>query len=95
MTRIIKAGDIAFTELPQLLQSSSIPTEARCWLEAPDGWALDYWRGMEGTVSWNGAGRAPTEESLQDVLPRITTGRVFAPSGELKWRVMPALGDHS
>lgn len=43
---------------------------------------------------WNGAGRDPSEEPLQAVVPRVITGRIFSASGELKWRVLPVLGQH-
>jgi hypothetical protein len=91
---ILKAGDLAPSELLRLLEELAPPPSepVRCWLDAPDGWALDFWRNVAGTVCWNGAGRSPHSESLRDVLAGVTTGRVFASSGELKWRKLPALG---
>ena len=62
------------------------------WLEAADGWALDRWRGPERNVSWCGAGRGPVDERTSTCLSRSTAGRLFAPDGELRWRVVPALG---
>ncbi len=58
---ILLAGDLTAAELQTLLQGLEIPDgqSARCWLDAPDGWALDYWRGWQGTVRWNQAAREP------------------------------------
>jgi hypothetical protein len=92
---ILRTDDLAARDLLALLQRLNPPAgeNLRCWLDAPDGWALDYWPGWEGAVQWNGAGRAPSDEPLRDLLPRVTVGRIFAPSGELKWRRLPALGE--
>jgi hypothetical protein len=92
---ILRAGDLAPANLLRLLEDLSPPAgeKVRCWLDAPDGWALDYWRGPSKTVLWNSAGRDPRDEPLQEMLPRVTLGRVFSPSGELKWRLLPALGE--
>lgn len=91
----LRAGDLTGPELLQLLQELTPPSgeRVRCWLEAPDGWSLDNWPGFNGNVHWNGAGRDPRDEPLAEVLPRVTQGRIFSPSGELKWRVLPALGE--
>lgn len=92
---ILRAGDLTPSELSELLQDLTPPAEekVRCWLDAADGWALDYWTGPNGTVRWNGSGRDPSDAPLKDLLPRVTLGRIFAPSGELKWRLLPALGE--
>jgi hypothetical protein len=93
-TTILRAGDLTPAELLRLLEDLAMPAgeAVRCWLDAPDGWALDFWRGTTGNVSWNGTGRNPHGETLRDVLSRVTTGRVFGPSAELKWRILPVLG---
>ncbi|MCX8139113.1 MAG: CRISPR-associated protein Csx19 [Thermogemmata sp.] len=91
----LRAGDLTPTDLLQLLQELAFPSGEKvyCWLEAFDGWALDHWPGFQGNIHWNGAGRDPRDEPLAEVLPRVTEGRLFSPSGELKWRVLPALGE--
>ncbi len=91
----LRAGDLAPAEMLGLLAKLTYASEepVRCWLDAFDGWALDYWPGSTGTVRWNGAGREPRVEALEGLLPRVTSGRVFASSGELKWRVLPSLGE--
>lgn len=96
-TPLLKAGDLTLPDLQRLLAELTFPEaeQARCWLDAPDGWALDYWRGMNGIVRWNGAGRDPYDEPLKKVISRVTTGRLFTASGELKWRQLPVLGERS
>lgn len=91
----LRADDLTSPDLLRLLQELSPPAgeQVRCWLDAPDGWALDYWRGPDEIVRWNGAGRDPRDEPLKDVLQRVTQGRIFSPSGELRWRLLPALGE--
>ncbi len=90
----MRAGDLARDDLLQTLGELRFPAGERpcCWLDAPDGWTLDDWRGPTGIVCWNTAGREPRDEALGAVLPRVMSGRVFAPSGELRWRVLSALG---
>ncbi len=63
----------------------------RCWLDAPDGWALDYWNGITSRVDWNGAGRFRSPKTFRDVIEHTTNGRIFSPAAELKWRFLPAL----
>ncbi len=91
----LRAGDLTSAEMSALLADLKYsPDEStRCWLDAFDGWAFDYWPGTAGSVNWNGAGRGPRVEALEPLLPRVTSGRVFAPSGELKWRNLPSLGE--
>lgn len=54
---ILRAGDLAPPDLLRLLQELTPPAgvKVRCWLDAPDGWALDYWLGPTGSC----AGTAP------------------------------------
>src|SRR5262249_37710314 len=59
-----------------------------------DGWALAYWNGLTGKLPWCAAGRLPEEISARDALQQSLAGRLFAPSGELRWRVLPMLGEH-
>jgi hypothetical protein len=95
MTAILKAGDLTPDELRLLLETCKPPDqEPRLWLEGPDGWALDWWRGLARNLRWCGANRPPEEHPLADLLPRAWAGRLFAPSGELRWRVLPVLGKH-
>ena len=91
----LRASDLTPDDLLRLLEELVPPAgeKVRCWLDAPDGWALDYWPGPNGIVRWNGAGRDPRDEPLNGVLPRVMQGRIFSPSGELKWRLLPALGE--
>ena len=44
-------------------------------------------------LSWCGTGREPIKEAAYDCLTRSTSGRLFAPAGELRWRTIPALGE--
>ncbi|GIW82521.1 MAG: hypothetical protein KatS3mg105_4328 [Gemmatales bacterium] len=83
------------SDLERLLQELNLPADekVRCWLDGPDGWALDYWSGLDGVVRWNGAGHDPRDQTVKNLFSRITQGRIFSPSGELKWRVLPALGE--
>jgi len=92
----LRAGDLSFSELQRLLQELEPPAGevVRCWLDAYDGWALDKWPGLKGMVLWNRAGHLPALHPLSQLLPRVTQGRIFSRSGELKWRQLPALGVH-
>lgn len=99
MTAILKASDLTqekFLALVKNLHPDTSQVPGRIWLEAPDGWALDWWEweaGLRRKLRWCGAGRAPIEEYADACLPRSTAGRLFAPEGELHWRVIPALGE--
>lgn len=92
----LRAADIAPSELAELLSDAkpAAGETAWCWLEAPDAWALDKWPGLDGQITVQRAHRLPDREAAADFLRRASSGRVFAPSGELRWRVLPALGDH-
>jgi hypothetical protein len=94
MAAILRAKDLTPDELAGLLAALRFPESAkvRAWLEGPDGWSLAYWPGTGGSVLWYGAGRLATEQAVQDLLPRLVGGRIFAPAGELRWRTLPALG---
>ena len=94
MTAFLKTADLTrkqFLDLTTNLQLDTGSDLCYIWLEAPDGWALDRWNG-EGELRWYGAGRESTKKSAQDCLSCSTAGRLFAPSGELRWRTIPALG---
>lgn len=99
MTVILKAADLTqekFLALVKNLHPDTPQVPGRIWLEAPDGWALDWWEweaGLPRKLRWCGAGREPIEEHADACLPRSTAGRLFAPEGELHWRVIPALGE--
>lgn len=94
---MLRAGDLKPAELTELLISLRFPEEQtpRAWLDGIDGWSLDYWRGVDGNILWYRAGHTPQQSLVRDLLPRLTGGRVFAPTGELRWRLIPALGKYS
>ena len=93
----LKAADLTpdgFLNLVATLESPGTgASPCRIWLEAADGWALDWWSGPEQKIKWCGAGREPVEERARACLARSTAGRLFASGGELRWRVVPALGE--
>ena len=94
MTAFLKSADLTQEQFLSLIKNLQLNTASDLyyiWLEAPDGWALDRWND-EGQLRWYGAGREPIAEPTQDCLIRSTTGRLFAPAGELRWRTIPALG---
>ncbi len=97
MTTTLRAGDLKPGELVELLASLRFPEgqTARAWLDGLGGWSLDYWPGVEGKVRWYRAGNAVEERGVRELLPRLVSGRVFAPTGELRWRWLPALGEQS
>ena len=96
MTALLKAADLTpeqFLDLMATLhQPDAAPPTRRIWLEAPDGWAFDWWLGLEGQLHWCGAGREPVVEPANTCLGRSTSGRLFARDGELRWRTITALG---
>ena len=111
MTAFLKAADLTqkqFIELIGNLQPNNDKQPGYVWLEAPDGWTLDWWDWKSElivsesvnneeprihTVRWCGMGRDPVREPAYDCLTRSTAGRLFDPSGELRWRTIPALGE--
>ena len=99
MTTFLKAADLTqdiFLSLIQNLTPGIDTLRCHVLLEAPDGWALDWWdwkSSLEGEICWYGAGREPVKKSSRGCLTKSITGRLFAPEGELRWRVIPALGD--
>ena len=92
---ILKAGDVTRDELTELLSrlqlDASPAGRARIWVEAPDGWALDYWPAPDGSLHWCAAHREPIRLPVLKCLQAAWAGRVFAPSGELRWRVLDGL----
>jgi len=98
MNGILKAADIQREALPGLLHDladDSGNRKYRCWIEAPDGWTFDWWENLDGQLQWYQAGRLPMLISAQDAVQRATAGRVFAPDGEFRWRIIPSLGELS
>ncbi len=97
MTAFLKAADLTREQLLDLLNDlghrGTDSPQQRVWMEAPDGWAFDWWCGLAGNLYWCGAGREQVEKSARDYLVRSTAGRLFAPDGELRWRIIPALGE--
>jgi hypothetical protein len=95
MNAILKCADLSRGGLLDLLgQVPAEPDEpVRLWLEGVDGWSLAFWPGTDGKVPWCGAGREPLECPVRELVGGSLSGRIFAPSGELRWRVLPALGE--
>lgn len=93
----LKATDLTRDGFLELITSLNPPADGevlrRIWLEAVDGWTFDWWRGLDHDLSWCGAGREPIKQQTGICLSRSTTGRLFAPDGELRWRVIAALGE--
>ena len=92
----LRAADLTSDGFLDLITNLDPPTGAvrrRIWLEAADGWAFDWWRGVEHDLHWCGAGREPVAERTGGCMSRSTAGRLFAPDGELRWRVIAALGE--
>lgn len=91
----LKAADLKQQELLDLVRNLDPPSAAprRIWLEAADGWAFSWWLGLDHDLTWCGAGRESCAEPAASCLSNSTAGRLFAPDGELRWRVIPALGN--
>lgn len=93
----LKANDLTrecFLNLIRTLDSqASARFPRRAWIEAPDGWSFDWWHGMDGCSQWCRSGHQPVQQDSADCLAKSMAGRLFAPDGELRWRVIPALGD--
>lgn len=95
MSTILKAADLTSPELTELIGALK-PQHGelvRIWLEAADGWALTYWPGLAGSLPWCGAGRSPHDLPAVEAVSRSYAGRLFTRSGELRWRVLPMLGE--
>ena len=92
----LKAADLTrqkFLELVGNIGPRNAAGPRRIWLEAADGWAFDWWLGLDCDLTWCGASREPVAEKTYDCLSRSISGRLFAPDGELRWRIIPALGN--
>ena len=91
---VLKAGDLTAPELLELLGQVTVPNSERirCWLESTEGWAFDEWQGPANAVRWNAAGRRPREAPVESQYSHVFHGRLFSLSGELRWRILPALG---
>ena len=93
----LKATDLTPDGFRELIASLDPPVAGtvprRIWLEAAHGWTFDWWRGLDHDLHWCGAGREPTKQRTDGCLSRSTEGRLFAPDGELRWRVIAALGE--
>ncbi len=98
MTSFLKAADLtqdAFLKLIENLHLDADTSTCYIWVDAPDGWALDAWNwksGFGSEISWYTVGQELSKESSRDCLTKSTSGRLFAPEGELRWRTIPALG---
>ena len=90
MTAILKAGDISPGELPALIEGIGPAGDRLIWAEGVDGWSLDRWNGLGSPVRWHAAGRLPKTLKGIDVLRQSPAGRIFAPGGEIKWRLLDA-----
>lgn len=89
------AGDLSEPQWRQLLEELRGPParQLRCWLEGVDGWSLSWWAGWTGSVPWYSAGQLPRRVSVKQQAEQLVAGRLFAPSGELRWRKLPVLGE--
>ena len=96
MTAFLKAADLTQDRFLCLIKNLQSPDTDKflghIWLEAPDGWAFDWQSGLNGKLRWCGAGREPVKELARGCLLRSTAGRLFDSDGELRWRIIPALG---
>jgi hypothetical protein len=92
---VLLAADLAPAQLQELLAAWPAGPNSSwfCWLEDAEGWTLDRWPGRAGCVRWYRAAQRVSQCRVDDVLPRLLQGRVFSPAGELRWRVLPALGE--
>lgn len=97
VSAVLKTADLTRAELHAVLDALQVPqdeaTSLRIWLEAPDGWALDYWRGTAATVNWYRWAQKPAAVTGHQCVARAWAGRIFAPSDELRWRVIESLGE--
>ncbi len=90
----LKASDLTQERFLEIVACLKKPTDdalrRRIWLEAADGWCLDWWDGLESNLRWCGAGREPIQgkQGSDAYLARSKSGRLFAPDGELRWRLM-------
>ena len=93
MEAMLKTCDLTLDQFGVLLgQMDRTDGAKRIWMEGPDGWALDWWQGVDASLVWCGAGREPIQASVHGCWRRSVAGRLFAPEGELRWRVIPGLG---
>jgi hypothetical protein len=90
MAAILKSGDLPSHDIVEL--SGRIkPADGepvRIWAEGLDGWSLDYWGGLDAPVAWNRAWESPEKIPGREAMSRAISGRIFAPSGELRWRII-------
>ena len=102
MTMLLKASDLTQEKFLDLIQNLTFKDVASdedispcyIWIQAPDGWALDKWNresGFESKIRWYGAGRESMIVASRDCLRKSTSGRLFGPDGELRWRNIPML----
>lgn len=90
---ILRADDLTLGDFLELLQTIRVPDDGvrpRVWLVTPDGWSMDFWPGWGGNIAWYAAGCKRSQADAADAVRRAAEGRVFHPSGELRWRVIPA-----
>jgi hypothetical protein len=97
MAALLKASDLKLSEFGELVRELTLPDgdgqRLRIWAEGASGWALDFWPGVSGLVGWCRAARVREPVSGAVVLEKAYSGRLFAPSGELKWRIIGSLGE--
>ena len=95
MNNMLKAKDLTleqFMSLPNQITRAEDAPALRCWFEAADGWAFDWWPGLKGEVLWCRTAANPSPLSATEIIRRSTAGRLFASDGELRWRTIPSLG---
>lgn len=98
MSALLKAKDISLDELLEVIEALEVAKQdgrLRCWTEAPDGWAFDWWPGRNGQMRCYGAGRMAYNDNVMSNLGRSTTGRLFSPGGELRWRQLSSTGSRN
>ena len=97
MAAILRASDLTLEALLDLLGALRVPPaesgHLRIWADAVAGWTLDYWRGRHEQLTWYAADRLPSQLDAEEAIRRSQSGRLFAPSGELRWRVVEQLED--
>ncbi|GIW92208.1 MAG: hypothetical protein KatS3mg110_0249 [Pirellulaceae bacterium] len=91
MNTVLMCADLSVDQLraaADALGNAGVSSNVRCWIEAYDGWVFDWWRGTQHPVMFYRAGYYPHEQGAGSVLERTLAGRIFSPTGELRWRLM-------
>ncbi len=95
MTKV-QAADLTWEQFAQLLRDLNRGPDApklRGWLEWPDGCSFDWWTSWNSEIACYCAWQRPRRKNFSTVVPEATAGRIFAPDGQLQWRVLPGERD--